>query len=96
VHDDAIYFPFLACFPNYYRPPDVPDTAGELRIRLTSGSDPRSFDDGVDLIQHGGLWHFPLIFLAGLDRYAGICGQLLRDRLVTSELRPNAGTSFRN
>jgi hypothetical protein len=43
---------------------------------------PRSFDDGADLFQREGLWRLPLIHLAGNARYAGICAQLLRDRLV--------------
>jgi hypothetical protein len=67
-------------------PTGLPETACELRIRLTSGSDPTSFEDGTDLIQREGIWFLPLVHLASNTRYAGICTQLLRDGLVTPEM----------
>jgi hypothetical protein len=65
----------------YHLPPDLPETARELRIRLTSGSDPASFDDGTDLMQGEDTWHLPLVYLVSDARYAGICAQLLRGGL---------------
>jgi hypothetical protein len=50
------------------------------------GSDPKSFEDGVDLIEHDGIWRLTLVHLAGHARYAGIFSQLLSDGLVTPEL----------
>jgi hypothetical protein len=41
-------------------PKGLPETACELRIRLTSGSDPTSFDDGTDLIQREASGFYPL------------------------------------
>ncbi|KAG6853273.1 hypothetical protein C0991_005544 [Blastosporella zonata] len=36
-------------FMYYYRDPALPPTSGEIRFRLTSGSDPATFRDGSDL-----------------------------------------------
>jgi hypothetical protein len=79
-------YPPSPAFLYYHLPPGLPETAGEVRIRLTSGSDPKCFDDGMDLIKHGSIWRLPLIVLAGDDRYTDICTQLLSDGLVTPEL----------
>jgi hypothetical protein len=79
-------FPTSPAFLYYHLPPGLPSTAGEVRIRLTPGSDPKSFEDGVDLIEHDRIWRLNLVSLAGDARYAGICTQLLSDGFVTSEL----------
>jgi hypothetical protein len=91
-HGNGAYLSPTYTYPNspaflyYHLPPGLPEIAGELRLRLTSGSDPSSFDAGVDLISHEGIWRLPLTSLANRAPFAGIRMQLLRDGLVTTDL----------
>lgn len=63
---------------------------GDLRFRLTSSSDPSSFNDGSDLIHWHGLghssWGFSLLQLAKAKSYMHLCEQLVAEGLVSREL----------
>lgn len=76
-------YPMSPAFLYYHLPPGLPETAGEIRIRLTSSPDPSSFDSGTDLIQRGGMWSLPILTLATNPSYSGLVDLLLHDGLVT-------------
>lgn len=76
-------YPTSPAFIYYHLPPGLPETAGEVRIRLTSDSDTSSFDSGTDLIQRQGIWKLSLYTLATDPAYTSLCDLLLRDELVS-------------
>lgn len=71
----------------YHKPTGLPDTAGEIRIRLTPSPNPATFDQGHDLRRpSGGLWTIPLLKLVSHAEFDLLCQQLVHDRLVTPTL----------
>lgn len=71
----------------YYHTPNVPETAGELRIRLTPSPDASTFNQGRDLQNvRGRVWNIPLIKLASYPQLDPLCQKLLQDQLVTPSL----------
>ena len=58
------YPPDTKAFLYYYRSPERPRIAGELRLRVASGDDFASFESGTDLLRpNGQLWFRPLYAL---------------------------------
>jgi hypothetical protein len=74
----------------YYNipPPPFPPIMADLRFRITSSSDPSSFNDGSDLLNGLGLvpWSLPILRLAQMEKYRDICEQLVAEGLISREL----------
>lgn len=71
----------------YYKLPKLPDTAGEIRIRLTSSPDASTFNQGHDLKNpSGNVWNISLLRLASDAQLDPLCQKLVQDRLVTPSL----------
>ncbi|KAF9461530.1 hypothetical protein BDZ94DRAFT_1323305 [Collybia nuda] len=71
----------------YHKPSNLPETAGELRLRLTPTPDPSSFAQGQDLKDlDGGVWNLPLLRLASDSQFEPLCQKLIQDQIVTSSL----------
>ena len=59
---------------------------GEVRLRITSSSDPASFAAGSDLLTPLGLpWKIPLLYMALGKRYATLRTLLLQEDLVAPQ-----------
>ena len=83
---DARFPPNAAGFLYYHHPPFCPPLMGEVRLRVTSSSDPASFAAGSDLLTPLGLpWKIPLLYMALGKRYATLRTLLLHDDLVTPQ-----------
>lgn len=77
----------------YHPPPDhVPQTAGDVRFRVTPSDDPSSFSEGFDLRRpNGALWREHLLFFTRdihkpISKYHAMRQLLLDDGLVTPQL----------
>ena len=75
--------PDTKAFLYYFRPPDRPLIAGELRLRVTSSDDPASFESGSDLL---GInyrpWSRPLFLVS---KYNIPLYEKLREELLVSD-----------
>lgn len=82
----------------YHTSPSIPETAGELRFRLTQGDDPELFQAGSDLLSIEGLtWNIPLVVVAHNRSFRVFRSLLLRDNLVSPALMDLcAGLSMRS
>lgn len=71
----------------YYRPNELPETAGEICIRLTPTPNPSTFGQGQDLKYPGGyLWSIPLFKIVSFTQFDVLCQQLVRDKFITPSL----------
>lgn len=72
----------------YHQPPNLPDTAGGIRIRLTPSPDVSTFNQGRDLEYpaSGRAWHIPLLRLVSDAQFDLLCQKLVHDQLVTPSL----------
>lgn len=84
----------------YYNvpPPHSPPTMGDLRFRITSSSDPSSFNDGSDLIHGLGHtpWSLPLLNMAKAESYIQLCEQLVAEDLISQELLDRCHLIWKN
>ncbi|KAH9886979.1 hypothetical protein C8Q73DRAFT_267165 [Cubamyces lactineus] len=75
----------------YYHDPATPPLAGELRFRVTSGSDPSLFASGHDLLVDSGLpWSVSVIKIASRETLKNIKHTLVQDGLVSEEVMAQA------
>ncbi|KAK0236745.1 hypothetical protein EDD85DRAFT_952688 [Armillaria nabsnona] len=71
----------------YWTHSDLPATAGQIRLRLTSTNDPSLFESGSDLHKPDGTpWAIPLARLLRDGSGSGYIQMLLNDGLVSKEL----------
>jgi hypothetical protein len=83
----------------YYNvpPPHLPPIMGGLRFRITSSSDPSSFDSGSDLLHvtRPIPWSLPLLHLVRTRNFP-ICEQLVVEGLISQELLDRRQLVWRN
>ena len=79
--------PNTNAFLYYLTPPEKPQIAGELRLRVTSSDDPASFESGSDLLRSNGLpWSRPLYSLRKYYNPSPLYESLREDQLVSDDL----------
>ena len=82
-------YPPVKAFLYYSMPPEKPRFAGELRLRVTSGDDPASFESGSDLLRTNSQpWSRPLYILQ--KHYLPLYEKLREERFIPD----NFGRSF--
>lgn len=83
----------------YYNvpPPHLPPIMGDLRFRITSSSDPSSFNDGSDLLHATRPipWSLPLLHLVKTNKFP-ICEQLVAENLISQELLDRCQLIWKN
>ena len=68
----------------YHVPPYSSPLAGELRFRVTSSRNPKSFTAGTDLLTERGMpWRYPLYKIVCRPTWTDIVALLLQDGLVS-------------
>lgn len=70
----------------YFRPKNLPETAGAVRFRQMPNDEPSNFSQGSDLLLQGIPWSLPIWFLASGPHYAAICQSLIQDNLIDRNL----------
>lgn len=71
----------------YYRPHDFSDFGGQVRFRLTSTTNPTTFEFGTDLLLPNGMpWTISLFRIACIGRWSSIKDLLLADHLTSQDL----------
>ena len=79
--------PDTKAFLYYFRSPERPRIAGELRLRVTSNDDPASFESGSDVLRTNGQpWSRPLYGLSFLGKLHPLYEKLREEQLVPDDL----------
>ena len=85
------YPPNTKAFLYYFKSPDKPRIAGELRFRVASSDDHVAFQSGFDLLKpNGQLWSRPLHVVS--KSYTPLYENMRGDRLIPDDLDANLST----
>ena len=89
IHNSTIkstpYPPDTKAFLYYFKSPEKPRIAGELRLRVTSGNDAAFFESGSDLLRPDGRpWSRPLYALSKI--FPHLYEKLREDQLIPDDL----------